>query len=223
MNYRNILFATCLGVASLGSANALEFDQYIGARLTYSDISADHVMKGVDKHDHTTEIDTFTDKWSFDDNAFGGSLVYGLDFGVIRTELEANLLSNVDKTYDGIKTELKHRSVFLNAYYDFENKTRFTPYVGAGIGVAFLKAERSFDTEKDGYMSDSDTKANFAWQLGAGVSFEATDNLTFDLGYRYVDNGDVKLSNFAPREGDTFNDKIESNANEFYLGMRYSF
>jgi len=53
----------------------------------------------------------------------------------------------------------------------------------------------------------------FAWQLGAGVAYAATDHVTFDAGYRYADYGDFTKDD----------DKIDVSAHEFYLGARYAF
>ena len=64
----------------------------------------------------------------------------------------------------------------LNAYYDIDTGTKFTPYVGAGIGMARLKAK--IDDETD----FSKSKTTFAWQVGAGISYAMTENVSLDAG-----------------------------------------
>lgn len=39
---------------------------------------------------------------------------------------------------------VRNQNVMLNAYYDFNTGTKFTPYVGGGIGLAHLKASSKF-------------------------------------------------------------------------------
>jgi outer membrane autotransporter protein len=103
----------------------------------------------------------------------------------------------------------------FNAYYDIDTGTRFTPYVGAGLGYAHLKAKANGD------VYGSESADNLAWQLGAGVSYAATDNISVDLGYRYTDYGSL-TSKYSDEDGsEKF--KIDSDANEFYLGVRYAF
>lgn len=37
-------------------------------------------------------------------------------------------------------SDVRAEEVFLNLYYDFENRTRWTPYAAAGIGLAQIEA-----------------------------------------------------------------------------------
>ena len=62
-------------------------------------------------------------------------------------------------------------------------------------------------------LSESIDDNNFAWQIGAGVSYAMTDNVAVDAGYRYVDYGDFT------KEDTT----IDTSAHELYVGARYSF
>lgn len=63
-----------------------------------------------------------------------------------------------------------------NLWYDVDTGTSFTPYVGGGVGW-------SHNVLTDGV--DEETISGFVYQLGAGVRFAATENIGFDLGYRY--------------------------------------
>jgi opacity protein-like surface antigen len=38
------------------------------------------------------------------------------------------------------------------------------------------------------------SSTNFAWSLGGGLGYDITQNWTVDLGYRYINAGDVKES-----------------------------
>ena len=51
------------------------------------------------------------------------------------TEVEIDYDADVYST----KRKIKTHAYMLNAYYDFETCTKFTPYIGAGIGYAKTK------------------------------------------------------------------------------------
>ena len=147
----------------------------------------------------------------------------------IRTELEYSYRDGAGKTkkyFDegdiaSNKMSVRNQNVMLNAYYDFNTGTKFTPYVGGGIGLAHLKASSKFaGTDGADYAAGKikESSNNFAWNLAAGVGYEVNRNITVDLGYRYVDNGDLTKTMYT---GDRF--KVESEAHEILLGARFSF
>lgn len=147
----------------------------------------------------------------------GGGLAVGYDFYrqfqvPVRTEIEYAAFSEVkgsksgsvsaaDVGFDGhwsAQQKLQIQTLFLNAYYDFHNSTSFTPYVGAGIGMAFLNTKGTIggwdDTNGDGMSGSTGSKTvtNFAWNVGAGVGYDITDNFTVDLGYRFAGLGEAQ-------------------------------
>lgn len=195
--------AACLFTAN---ANAVELKQYVSGKLTYSDMSND--VK------YTQEDDSGKEK--ADDNVLGGSFAYGIKAGAVRTELELNIKDKAEKTYtedgESWKNSLENNSVMLNAYYDIDTGTKLTPYVGAGIGMARLKAKVA-DTDEN--LSKS--KTTFAWQVGAGVSYAMTENVFLDAGYRYTDSGNVTIKE------DWGKAKFDSTSHELLLGARYAF
>ena len=87
----------------------------------------------------------------------------------------------------------------LNLYYDFDMGSSFAPYVGAGVGWSEIEAQITsmalVDTSgptvtRANFLDDSESA--FAYQLLAGFGYDLTEQLTFDLGYRYfvVSNAD---------------------------------
>ena len=109
--------------------------------------------------------------------------------------------------------ELESQSLFLNAYYDIDTGTKFTPYVGGGIGYAKIEGSMSMPG-----MNISEDDTNFAWQLGAGVAYAVNKNISVDFGYRYTDMGDL-TANIYPTE----KFKIDVDSHELLLGVRYTF
>jgi len=92
---------------------------------------------------------------------FGYGSTVGLTFGAFRAELDFRLrshgrdtrpiqLEGGDEALIGKNAEwavapeetlsdVRSEEVFLNLYYDYENRTRWTPYVGAGMGLAHIE------------------------------------------------------------------------------------
>ncbi len=217
--------AACLFSAR---ANAFDFQQYVSVKGLYNNMSNDDKYYSVDVHDDGRPTEINSGKFDFDDDAWGIGLAYGIKKGALRGEVELNLHQDAKGYYPGPdrdKIKLKNNSLMFNAYYDIDTGTKFTPYVGAGIGAVRLKTvSKVMYHHTNTVISYGKSKTNFAWQIGAGVSYAATNNIAVDLGYRYIDNGGYTFSNrYDPREGDTSKEKLETTSHEFYLGVRYAF
>jgi opacity protein-like surface antigen len=114
----------------------------------------------------------------------------------------------------------------LNFYYDFRNSSRFTPYVGAGLGVTYRQLTRtSSEVANCGTRSNAGdptrntcpavapapadpavitegTTTKKSWDLAAalmaGVSVQVTDSVIWDTGYRYMwQNGGLTVSSMT--------------------------
>jgi len=147
------------------------------------------------------------------------ALGLGYDFGNNwRLELDASTLYNDLGAIGGqpsSKASIHANTLMLNALYDFDDFGRWSPFVGAGIGVA----EGNVSLSAQDFINDlgnvivqnpacvsppvggritracviSDTDKNLAWNLIAGVGYSITDNLTWDTNYRYVNMGDIDV------------------------------
>lgn len=223
-----LLLAGVACVLSYSQANALEYTPYVSGKLAYSRMKNDVKIRSYD----TDEV--YTEKFDIKDWNYGVSVAAGVELPLcngdaIRTELEYSYRDGAGKTkkyFDegdiaSNKMSVRNQNVMLNAYYDFNTGTKFTPYVGGGIGLAHLKASSKFaGTDGADYAAGKikESSKNFAWNLAAGVGYEVNSNITVDLGYRYVDNGDLTKTMYT---GDRF--KVESEAHEILLGARFSF
>lgn len=87
--------------------------------------------------------------------------------------------------------------VFLlaNLWQDFDLGMSFTPYGGFGLGMAF--ADVDMDVRNNGAGIDDSSTALGA-QLGGGVRFNVTDDITIDAGYRFKMALDVLTQGAAP-------------------------
>jgi opacity protein-like surface antigen len=84
--------------------------------------------------------------------------------------------SDVDTLYiPNVNNSVSMTSYMANAYFDLGG-SMITPYVMLGAGAAKISVEFAGNTSDD---------TVFAYQAGAGVGLKASDNVTFDVGYRY--------------------------------------
>jgi opacity protein-like surface antigen len=118
--------------------------------------------------------------WSFlewDGGADDSTFVAGGGVGYRYNEsFRADVTLDWSGDYDiGAGNEISTAVVLGNLYFDFDNDTMFTPYVGAGAGYGFV--EGSGVPDDDG----------FAFGVAAGVSVDLTNNISVDTGYRFRD------------------------------------
>lgn len=85
-----------------------------------------------------------------------------------------------------------------NGYLDLGTWYGFTPYVGAGAGIAGTRQDTKLVVSRVG-TADVVTSAKqddyqFAWAAMAGVSYALSPHAMIDIGYRYLDLGSTKIS-----------------------------
>ena len=95
---------------------------------------------------------------------------------------------------DAYQGYLKSWVFLANGYVDLGTWNCFTPFVGAGIGTAYVQmadlTDMGIGTSGRG-MGRNSSKWNLAWALYAGVGYTVTKNLKIDLSYRYLNYGSV--------------------------------
>ena len=140
-------------------------------------------------------------KLSFDDGWVAGAAV-GYDFGRARIEFEGAYRTNDSSnalTRTRVGDDLPVISGMVNALYDFENESVVTPYMGFGMGAAYLDGR------------DSDTVLAYQGIVGTKVSI--TENLSAVVDYRY----------FRTLEADLANTKFEYEQHTITAGLTYNF
>lgn len=116
--------------------------------------------------------------------AVGG--VVGYDFVGPRVEFEGVYRwnpTNVGVPGTAVNNQVGQLALMVNGFYDFMPRSTITPYVGAGLGVAFV----------DGNSSLSSTA--FAYQGIVGVGYNATENLRVNLDGRYYGTTNPSVNN----------------------------
>ena len=137
-------------------------------------------------------------EFTFDDGGVA-TLALGTNIGSAgRIEIElASRVNDLDEvkfddygTFD-LDGDVTTVSLMGNAYYDFKNGSRFTPFIGGGLGYA--NVEYDLD-EIEGYeINEKDDDNVMAYQLMLGTGFAATERLSIDLQYRFFGTADPEL------------------------------
>jgi len=106
-------------------------------------------------------------------------------------------------------------SLMGNALYDFDTGTRFTPYVGAGIGTSLVDAD-NLRTINGGELNGN--RYGFAYQGIAGVAYGLDGGWAFTADYRYFATTDLRFKSNTGTRADT-----ENTSHNLMLGLRYTF
>ena len=109
------------------------------------------------------------------------------------------------------RSDVQRFDGLVNGYVDLGTYLGFTPYVGAGAGIAGTVADGSLRLNgapltsgitdpRTGTLVTSGvptrTDYRFAWAVMAGVSYAVAPHTLLDVGYRYLDLGRTAVSLF---------------------------
>ena len=120
-----------------------------------------------------------------------------------------------------------------NAYVDIGNWHGFTPYVGAGVGGAYVTWDTLNNVERQVSGATATTYARdthagesgwrFAYGLHAGASYDLSANLKIDAGYSYTNIAEGEMVGFGSTSGlagtQAYHGEMEIHT--FRLGLRY--
>ncbi len=101
-----------------------------------------------------------------------------------------------------------NHSVFFNAYYDFSNNSKFTPYLGIGVGPSLIDTDQVFG------CCNKNSEITFGYQGKLGVSYEAFEATDLFLEGVYQSTKAFKIRSFQVDPMEMFSTR---------LGLRYSF
>ncbi|MEM1306992.1 MAG: outer membrane beta-barrel protein [Pseudomonadota bacterium] len=148
-------------------------------------------------------------------------------------------LNHANATLPGTrKFGLKSDLFLANLYYDFDNRSRFTPYIGAGLG--FVRHTTTDGTVETCGCTTGTIDGKDSWHVAAalmaGAQVKLFRGLSLDTGYRFLylgeaETGAVSITDRTTAPGVTTgtteisDDPIveELHAHEFRIGLRYDF
>jgi opacity protein-like surface antigen len=155
------------------------------------------------------------------DAGYGLGLTAGYNFDMFRLEGELFYKTNAFDEISAVGAsipadgDVSALGLMVNAIYDFKNQTRFTPFIGVGIGYAQVSIQ---DLTIGGLAIADDDDAVFAYQGIAGVGYAITNNLTLDLTYKYTATADPE---FNDASGVPFD--AEYMSHNVMAGVRFNF
>ncbi len=123
------------------------------------------------------------------------------------------LRSSIRDPYNTLDADLQSYVGFVNVFYDITNYGGWTPYIGAGVGVAY----HEITNVSQPVDSASGDNVDIAINLQAGFSYDITPSFKLDAAYRLTDLGEARSGGAVPLVVD---DII---VHEFKVGLRYHF
>ena len=159
------------------------------------DISYDFETKG------TIFVSTSSSSTSFVDMDFDEAWNVGVGLGYVFNDwFRADITGDIRTPayWETQETDVAISTIMVNGYASLGKFYGISPYVGAGIGGAYVDWSSINGPVFAGcpptclvnaFADDPEWK--FAWALMAGISFDVTQNLAIDAGYRYtaIDDG----------------------------------
>lgn len=169
------------------------------------------------------------------DTGFGLGIAYGRSFGSLgaNTRLRGEVeLSFSESDVDGIAFsgngpaaevnvdgDISTTRLFGNVLVDFETGGAFTPYVGAGLGIARTESDLVYGPGVR--VRDSDT--NLSAQLIAGTAYKINDTWSLTGDVRYIRDFNVELNRAAPTGASTGTVEDDIDTFAVNIGLRYRF
>jgi opacity protein-like surface antigen len=137
-----------------------------------------------------------------------------------RFDYDASPVAFASGTPAGINSNVQTHSGMVNVFYDIETDTRFLPYIGFGVGFARTETNTRFTNKSTGISERNVTASsnNFAWSLNAGMIYEMTSDWGLELGYRYIDLGNIAI---GPSPSGTRLDADSYVSHDILIGILY--
>lgn len=159
-------------------------------------------------------------------------LAYGRHYGQYRLEGEFGYAkSNINEIvgHYGQDTEEsgheEYYSLMINGLMDFKNATKFTPYIGAGLGAVDIHHKASFKPRTTKTFHTDDYTWVFGYQAMAGVNWQVKPKMALSLSYRYFATNGHTHTHTATGGTATYTDfEIDSTKIQYLgLGLNYAF
>ena len=96
----------------------------------------------------------------------------------------------------------------LNVIKDIKKNSKFTPYIGGGLGIAFSQYN-----VMNGVHKGSASGTTIAGQGKAGISYELSKDTSFYLGYRivWINGGNtIDVWSDNPKTGDHLQQSVDA-------------
>lgn len=132
-----------------------------------------------------------------------GAIGYGFGDLPVRLELAYRWFGEAKYTWDQLFTEapygngeakINSQAGLFNLYVDWRNNSKFTPFIGGGVGYYNNRSTFSEGSNE----SDTHTNNGLAWAVMAGVKYVIGPNWELDLRADYTGLGKVTVYEYNP-------------------------
>ncbi len=121
----------------------------------------------------------------------------------------------------GYEDNVDSDGLMLNLFYDLDTWSWWRPFVGGGLGWARNSSETRRTNIATGVSVEQDnTTDNFAYSAMAGVRVAVSRNWVAEVGYRFIDLGEIDSGRFGTGDIVTADAYL---AHEFLIGVVYIF
>ncbi len=127
---------------------------------------------------------------------------------------------------------IKSTSFMVSGYFSPTTFYGISPYMMAGLGLAHNKAgdiNIVNNSVNSNILNLGDTSNKFAWQVGAGLTYQINPYVGFDFGYKYIDLGKMQTTNVFIDPGVASGAAVDEpnigniKAHEITVAISYSF
>lgn len=166
------------------------------------------------------------------ENFFSGSVAAGYRFNQ-NWRAEGEIIFPHDSTFRSDSSrftnslnvyDVKSTRYMINLYRDFYLTNALSLNANVGLGVSRVKTGGFQGNETRVFSENTDT--NLTYSVGAGASYDLTQNWSLDVGYRFVDSGKIESGfNLFPNARGLQDEQLKAKliANEFFVGARFNF
>lgn len=216
--------------ATMAFADTGDLNWYVGGRLLPALSSVDSASQtGGQGREFVVTSDQY-------DTTIGTSLLVGQHWSQydipLRTEIELGYRFRTDfnsrekrdtnNPQIGYKNDLSSTSLMVSGFYDISTGSPWRPYIGAGVGWARNSSSTTRASSSGAFTSQTlDTDVdNFAYSLQIGARVAISPDWVGEIGYRYINYGEVDSGRFSA------GDQITADALIFHdivIGIAYLF
>ena len=161
------------------------------------------------------------------DSSMGNGYTAGFGFGLksrwLRTDITIDYATPTKykgtiASADDTTAKVQPTAALLNGYLDLGTWYHIAAYIGGGAGLAYNRIT-DFATAVPVTGDSNKNQWNFAYAGMAGIAFPISHNMMMDVGYRYLNVGDVSTGGSASPAMTIKNVA----AHEVRVGVRWSF
>lgn len=197
--------------ASLSSGASADDDRkwYLGGSIGYNQTS-NQTSEG-ENHLVEAEFDAGITTSSVIGYNLSDDIRFEGEFAWRRNDGDAVAFNGIDRDFNAKGAE--SYSLLANVFYDFENGSKVTPYIGAGAGIGFLENDFRYGPA---VFVDKDTA--FVYQGIIGASLPITERIVGFVDARFLGSTGVDFERISPADNGVL---LDSEYDNFSVSVGY--